>query len=156
QISEDPNTPGLFYGIDAPEFGTHSGGQIVSLTGATNINPALMRIGYLTPRSTHEYAPSPTEIPPDHTGFYRNPVMTTDGYFICAHTSYTQYETSHTPTPYDFRLKILGLSNGFYAPSSTLTPGITNAGSQLWEFDPVEVVARTRPARLHETVDKPE
>jgi hypothetical protein len=35
---EDPNVPGLFYGIDAPEFGTHSGGQIVSITGATNLN----------------------------------------------------------------------------------------------------------------------
>ena len=43
-VREDPNVPGLFYGIDAPEFGTHSGGQIVSITGATNINAFYMKI----------------------------------------------------------------------------------------------------------------
>ena len=63
ELSEDPRTPGLFYGIDAPEFGTHAGGQIVSITGATNINAYYMQVGYLTPRSTHSYASSPTNIP---------------------------------------------------------------------------------------------
>ena len=65
------------YGIDAPEFGTHGGGQIVSITGATNVNAFYMRINYLTPRSTHSYASSPSEIPADHTGFYRTPRRTT-------------------------------------------------------------------------------
>ncbi len=51
-VREDPRTPGLFYGIDAPEFATHSAGQIVSITGATNINAFYMKINYLTPRST--------------------------------------------------------------------------------------------------------
>ena len=64
---EDPRNPGLFYGIDAPEFGTHCAGQIVSITGATNLNAFYMRVNYLTPRSTHEYASSPTNIPPDDT-----------------------------------------------------------------------------------------
>ncbi len=54
QVREDPNTPGLFYGVDAPEFASHGGGQIVSITGATNINAFYMRINYLTPRSTHD------------------------------------------------------------------------------------------------------
>jgi len=172
-VSEDPNTPGLFYGIDAPEFGTHAAGQLVSLTGATNINPSVMRIAWLTPRSTHVYASSPTNIPPDHTGLYRTPLMTTDGYLIASHTAYALYESgggsaSFPTTSYDFRLKLLQFTNGFYAPGSLLTPGLTNRAAcwspdilvtqtnLLWEFDPVEVVARTRPARLQELVAPPE
>ena len=172
-VSEDPNTPGLFYGIDAPEFGTHAAGQVVSLMGATNVNASFMQIRYLTPRSTSSYASSPTNIPPDHTGLYRNPVMTSDGYLICAHTAFALYESgggsaSFPASSYDFRLKFLQFTNGFYAPGGMLTSGLTNRASYwtpdflvtqtnlLWELDPVEVVARSRPARLQEQVAPPE
>jgi hypothetical protein len=172
-VREDPNAPGLFYGIDAPEFGTHAAGQIVSLTGGTNLNADFMRIAYLTPRSTHSYASSPADIPPDHTGFYRTPLMTTDGILIASHTAWALYEsgggsTAFPATSYDFRLKLLQFTNGFYAPATLLTPGLTNRASYwnpdtlvtqtnlLWEFDPVEVVTRPRPARLQEQVAAPE
>ena len=171
---EDPRNPGLFYGIDAPEFGTHCAGQIVSITGATNLNAFYMRVNYLTPRSTHEYASSPTNIPPDDTGLYRNPLMTSDGYMIAAHTAYTQYAEGNTgpdnypATPYDFRLKFLVFTNGFYTPGAPLTPGLTNVVSywspdeliwqtnQLWEFDPVEVISRARPTPFEVPVPAPE
>ncbi len=171
---EDPNSPGLIYGIDAPEFGTHSAGQIVSITGATNINAFYMRINYLTPRSTHFYADSPTNIPPDHTGLYRNPLMTSDGFMIAAHTAYALVADGNTgtdaypATPYDFRLKLLQFTNGFYAPGPLLTPGLTNNVSYwspdilitqtnlLWELDPVEVVARQRPAPYSVPMAPPE
>jgi hypothetical protein len=173
QIREDPRTPGLFYGIDAPEFGTHAAGQLVSLTGGTNLNANLMRIQYLTPLSTRDPASSPTNIPPDHTGFYRNPLMTTDGYMIASHTAWAlaEYNSGSADYPsssYDFRLKFLQLTNGFYIPGALLTSGLTNAASYwtpdmlvmqtnlLWELDPVEVVARTRPARLIADVAAPE
>jgi len=172
-VSENPNIAGLFYGIDAPEFGTHAAGQLVSLTGGTNVNASQMLITYLTPRSTHSYASSPTNIPPDHTGLYRNPIMTTDGYLIASHTAYALYESggasaSYPKSSYDFRLKFLQFTNGFYVPGAPLTPGLTNRASYwspdylvtqtnlLWEFDPVEVVARQRPARLQETIGSPE
>ncbi len=172
-VREDPRTPGLYYGIDAPEFGTHAGGQLVSLTGATNLDAFYMRIAYLTPRSTHEYASSSNTIPPDHTGFYRNPVMTTDGYMIAAHTSYALYASegdsvNYPSTAYDFRLKILTFTNGFYVPGTKLTAGLTNQASYwdpdnfvvqtnlLWELDPVEVVARSRPAPFSVQVAQPE
>jgi hypothetical protein len=172
-ISEDPNVHGLFYGIDAPEFGTHAAGQIVSLTGGTNVNASFMRVSYLTPRSTHAYAPSPGSVPPDHTGLYRNPVMTTDGYLICSHTAYALYESgggtpNYPASSYDFRLKMLQFTNGYYAPGPQLTSGLTNRAfywtpdmlvtqtNLLWELDPVEVVARQRPVRLHEDVAAPE
>ena len=172
-VSEDPRRAGLFYGIDAPEFGTHAAGQIVSLTGGTNVNASLMLINYLTPRSTHSYADSATSIPPDHTGLYRNPIMTTDGYMIAAHTAWALYESgggsaSFPSTSYDFRLKFLQFTNGYYRPASLLTPGLTNRATYwtpdilvtqtnlLWELDPVELVARTRPQPLQEQVAAPE
>jgi hypothetical protein len=173
-VREDPNTPGLFYGIDAPEFATHGGGQIVSITGATNINAYYMKINYLTPRSTHTYADSTNDIPPDDSGFYRNPLMTSDGYMIAVHTSYALAETGSegTPafpaTPYDYRLKFLQLSNGYYAPGALLTVGLTNQASYwdpdilitqtniLWEFDPTEVRARTRPVPYEVPMPAPE
>jgi len=172
QVREDPRTPGLFYGIDAPEFGTHGAGQLVSLTGGTNLNANLMRISYLTPLSTRSIASSPTNIPADHTGFYRNPLMTTDGYLICSHTPWALAESGGSPdfpsSRYDFRLKTLQVSNGFYAPGPLLTTGLTNWATYwtpdalvtqtnlLWELDPVEVVARTRPARLTSEIAPPE
>jgi hypothetical protein len=172
-VREDPRTNGLFYGIDAPEFGTHSGGQIVSITGATNLNAFYMQIAYLTPRSTHDPAGSPSNIPPDHTGFYRNPLMTSDGYMIASHTAYALTEpgspsATNPSTPYNFRLKFLAPSNGYYAPSSFLTSGLTNNATYwspdiliaqtniLWELDPVEVIARKRPAPYSVPIAAPE
>jgi hypothetical protein len=171
-IREDPRIPGLFYGIDAPEFGTHGAGQLVSLTGATNLNANAMRVSYLTPLSTRYIASSSTNIPADHTGFYRNPLMTTDGYLIASHTSWALAESGGSAafpsSKYDFRLKFLQLSNGFYGPGALLTAGLTNSASYwtpdslvtqtnlLWELDPVEVVGRSRPARLTAHVAAPE
>jgi hypothetical protein len=173
QAREDPRTPGLFYGIDAPEFGTHSGGQIVSITGATNVNAFYMRVAYLTPRSTQSYAGSSNSIPPDHTGFYRNPLMTSDGFMLAAHTANALAESgggsaAFPSTRYDFRLKFLTLSNGFYIPATPLTAGLTNRAvyadpdnivtqtNLLWELNPVEVVARPRPAPYTVPLPDPE
>src|SRR6185436_8081866 len=173
QIREDPRTPGLFYGIEAPEFGTHAAGQLVSINGGINVNASSMRINYLTPLSTRYLASSTNNVPADHTGFYRNPLMTTDGYFIASHTDWALADnnggsTAFPGSRYDFRLKFLQLSNGFYAPGGTLTAGLTNRASYwtpdvlvtqtnlLWEMDPVEVVARLRPTRLESQVAAPE
>ena len=180
EVREDPNVPGLFYGIDAPEFATHGAGQIVSITGNTNIDAFYMRINYVTPRSTHEYASSPATVPPDDTGMYRNPLMTSDGFMIAVHTTNTQAETdgdttnypgtNFPATAYDFRLKFLQFTNGYYAPGATLTQGLTNhviyydpdnyiiddQTNALWEFDPVEVIARQRPAPFDVAIPAPE
>lgn len=173
EIREDPSTPGLFYGIDAPEFGTHGGGQIVSITGAANLNAYYMRVNYLTPRSTRTYASSPSTIPPDHTGFSRTPLKTTDGFLIAPHTSYALYESgggtaAFPSTSYDYRLKFLLFTNGYFVPGSALTGGLTNRAvywdpdslvtqtNLLWEFDPVEVVAHPRPAPFTTPLPAPE
>jgi hypothetical protein len=172
-VREDPRTPGLFYGVDAPEFASHGAGQLVSITGNTNVNAYYMRVNYLTPRSTKSYAESLTNIPPDFTGLYRNPLMTSDGYLIAAHTAWSQAETgaadpAFPSTPYDFRLKFLQMSNGYYAPYATLTSGLTNNATYwspdilitqtnlLWEFDPVEVMARPVPTAFEVPLAAPE
>ncbi len=172
-VREDPRAPGLFYGIDAPEFGTHAAGQLVSLTGGTNVNASAMQVRYLTPLSTRYIASSPTNIPPDHSGFYRNPLMTTDGSLIAAHTAWALREnnggsSAFPSSKYDFRLKFLQLSNSFYVPGAPLTAGLTNPAAYwtpdflitqtnlLWELDPVEVVARVRPIRLEPHLPAPE
>lgn len=161
QIRESAHDAGIFYGIDAPEFGTHAAGQIVRLQGAPTLNASQMRLDYLTPRSTSASSDTP---PPDHTGLYRSPQHLTDGTLIAVHTANTHTDsnlgTSDQPiSRYDFRLKTMKLVNGFFVPDQFLTAGLTNPVSyydpdqlvtytgQLWELDPVEVRARTRPTR---------
>jgi hypothetical protein len=174
QVHEDGAHPGNYLAIDCPEFGTHSGGQLVSLTGSTNLTADFMTITYLTPRSTAATANDPTNPPSDDTGFYRNPIRTSDGFLIASHTSYTGASgntgTSAFPAEnYDFRLKFLVPSNTYYMPGAPLTGGITNnvswwspdelvtiTNQTLWEFDPAEVVARIRPARREAQMESPE
>src|SRR5204863_9801871 len=120
-------------------FGTHAAGQLISLTGGTNLNASGMRISYLTPLSTRFPASSSTNIPADHTGFYRNPLMTTDGYLLAAHTAWAlgEYNGGSGAFPsskYDFRLKFLQSSNGFYVSGGLLTAGLTNRAS-YWTPD---------------------
>ncbi|MDB6130263.1 MAG: hypothetical protein JWM04_1370 [Verrucomicrobiales bacterium] len=171
-ISEDPRTNGLFYGIDCPEFGTHCAGQIISLVGGTNVNASLMKIGYVTARSTHFAAASAATIPADHSGLYRNPIMTTDGYLIASHTTNSLGESgsggAFPSTKYDFRLKFIQPSGTYYTAGASLTSGLTNRATYwtpdqlvthtniLWELDPVEVVARTRPAKIQPHLAAPE
>jgi len=174
QMREDAGHPGNYLGIDALEFATHSGGQLVSLTGNTNLTADFMRITYLTPRVTASPATDPTNPPPGHSGFYRTPLGTTDGYLIAPHTYYTgsagNIGTDYFPAEnYAYRLTQMVFSNGYYVPGPLLTPGLTNnvtwwnpdllitmTNQALWEFDPVEVVARTRPARRVPAMPPPE
>jgi hypothetical protein len=100
--------------------------------------------------------------------------MTSDGYMIASHTSYAQYAAgnigadNYPTTPYDFRLTFLVLSNVFYMPNTLLTTGLVNSVSywspdsliwqtnKLWEFEPVEVIARHRPVPYSVPVPGPE
>ncbi|MSR64499.1 MAG: DUF5050 domain-containing protein [Verrucomicrobiae bacterium] len=159
---EDPNTPGLLYGIDALDIGTHTAGQIVTLTAATNINADAMTIGYVTPKSTAF---------PNAAGLYRNPLPMSGGFLVAVHaagatTNDFNMGTATAPqSKYDFRLKTLKLSSGAFIPDQTLTPGFTNNVSYfvgpdlvtytgpLWELDPVEVAARPMPAQSTASVD---
>jgi hypothetical protein len=175
QIRESSAQPGLYYGIDAPEFGTHAAGQIVTLDGPPSLNPDRMRVRYLTPRVTAFGTGDGEPVPADHSGLYRNPLPLADGSLIAVHTAETRADRNDGSTGapisrYDFRLKRLAPSaNGFFTPSTPLTPGIRQSVRYwspdeqvvytdvlMWELDPVEVRPRTRPTPTRPHLPGPE
>src|SRR5205085_593280 len=119
---EDPNTPGLLYGIDAIDIGTHIAGQIVTLTAATNINPEVMLLNYITPKSTAF---------PNSFGMYRNPLPLSNGVLIASFTTATNGD-SNTGSPlapksqYPFRLMTLTNTGSAWTTNKFLTGGFTN------------------------------
>jgi hypothetical protein len=160
-IEEDPNTPGLYYGIDAPEFQTHSAGQVVRMNAGVGVNPDATIVTYVTHRDTHSYTSTPSV---NHSGLYRDPLPLSNGVVIAAHTSETRADANtgtrtNPGSRYGFRLMTLGPSGSACAASQPLTGGISKTVSwwdpdvmvsyagPLWELDPVEVRARTRPTR---------
>lgn len=161
-IKEDPFSPGTYYGIDAPEFSTHSSGQVVAFNAPPGLNPDSSVVTYVTHRDTASYTDTPSS---NHTGLYRNPLPLTDGRVVVSHTTSTQADrnTGTRAAPrsrYALRLKVLTTgTNGASTAGQTLTSGISKSVSwwdpdvavsfsgELWELDPVEVRARTRPVR---------
>ncbi|MEM7115419.1 MAG: hypothetical protein AAF614_23460 [Chloroflexota bacterium] len=169
-IAEDPNNPGLFYAIDAPEFGTHSGGMIFSINGAPTDNPDDMTVTYVTHPDTANSANTPSA---DHTGLYREPLPLSDGRLVAVHTAETRDDanegTRANPlSRYDFRLKLVVQSGAYSSATVNLTDGISKAISyydpdievtysgNLWELNPVEVRPRTRPTAQTTAVPSPE
>jgi hypothetical protein len=164
QIKESPLNPGTYFGIDAPEFRTHASGQIISMTAPPGLDADHISITYITHRDTESSTATP-----NHSGHYRDPLPLADGTLIAAHTSQTSDEANSGSSIYDFRLKTLTLSaNGFYAANQPLTAGISKTISfwdpdtmvtytgLMWELQPVEVVARPRPAKFTSTLGLPE
>jgi len=165
QMREDPQNPGLFLGTDAPEFATHAAAQLVTLTGAPDVNPDLMTVDYLTHPDTRNTSDSPG---PNHSGLYRDPLPTSDGLLIAAHTAETRADRNDgsraAPTSrYSFRLTELHEVGDYWEPDSLVTPGITrtvryydpnvevNWTGTLWEMQPVEIRSRPRPAKTIDT-----
>ena len=162
QIREDPTTPGDYFAIDSPTFYHHAAGRIIRLDGAPDANPEAMRISYVT---ADGYA----------GGHYRNPLPLSDGTLIAAYTRHSgtvnNLGSREFPrSPFRFRLHTLSGNGGPLGADQPLTPGIRKPvqfydpdvlvsyadSVDLWEFDPVEVVARPRPALRSGTVEAPE
>ncbi len=163
-IQESPVTPGLYYGIEAPEFGTHSSGMVVKVNAPPGRHPEQITFQYVThpaTRSTDNNNPPS----PNHSGMYRNPIPLSDGKLIAAHSHSPKYEdnigTATVPISlYDYRIRLLdSTANGYFvANESALTgSGISKSvtwwspdemmsfNGVLWETYPVEVRVRPRP-----------
>lgn len=170
QIRESLKTAGLYFGIDAPEFSTHSAGQIVTLNAPLGLSADDMEVTYITHRDTSSYTSSPTS---NHSGLYRSPIQCVSGEIVSSHTDETEADdnigsSSNPQSRYAFRLKSVTQSGQYYRAGSALTSGISKSVSwwspdisvaysgQLWELQPVEVVARTRPAALNSELPAPE
>lgn len=158
-IKESPVTPGLYIGTDAPEFATHSAGQILSMHLPAHQSPADPMITYMTHPDTRNFTANPSS---NHSGLYRNPVPLGDGQIIVSHTNQTNEDnndgTLGNPTSrYDFRLRFLEKNGTYYRATTNLTNGIsknlswwspdnlTAYNGELWETFPVEVRARPKP-----------
>lgn len=159
QITEDPNQPGRYVAVDAPEFTTHAAGQLIEFTLPPGANPDQVAVGYITHPETHSAASNPS---PNHSGLYRDPVVLSDGTLAAIHTAETEIDanlgtTANPLSKYDFRLKTI-VSGGAYSVGGTLlTNGITKTVSwwspdvlvsysgTLWELTPVEVRPRPVP-----------
>lgn len=181
-LRERPDEPGTYVGIDAPEFYTHSGGQIVSLHAPPGANPDDAVVDYLTHRATAGFDETPD---PCHSGFYRNPLPLSDGALIAAHAgerSAGQPETraaanhgtrANPVARYRFRLREVvaagGDCAGYRKYGATLTPGIVKSlwywdpdvqvnypNVTMWELSPVEVRARPVPPAPGGAVPAPE
>lgn len=174
QIREDPTTPGLFFGVSAPEFGTHAAGQLMKMKGAPTDNPDTMTVTWLTPESTASATEDGTTAPADDSGHYRDPLPLSDGKLVAVHTSETRGDhndgdTAHPSTRYGFRLRLMQAdASGIYQPGEMLTNGINKSVSwydpdtlvsysgPLWELNPVELRPRNRPTRLQSPLPAPE
>jgi hypothetical protein len=157
QIRENPVEPGIYYGIYAREFGEGGTNQIVRITGAPTLNAEQMTITDASP-------------PADSSGLaggrFRNPLPLVSGDMVASYTADANFGASSR-----MRLHQLNVNGeGMFVAGTALTPGIrktvswwTDAATpreytgELWELEPVEVVARTPPpVTSHPAVDAPE
>lgn len=163
QIEQDPTDANRYFGIDAPEFYTHAAGQVVSLTGAPSVNADQMTVTYWTHRDTSSFSSNPS---PNFTGHYRDILPLASGTLVASVSAYpdSDYNDGSDTAPkskYDFRLKTLKqLPNMYWGGDQLLTSGISKTVSwwspdvmmtyagELWEWEAVEVRARTRPQRI--------
>ena len=171
QIREDPTTPGRYFAVNAPEFATHSAGQILRLDAPPTLDADHISVVYVTHEETRSDDDTPSA---DHSGLYRDPLPLSDGQLLAVHTAETRADrndgTTESPrSRYDFRIKfVTDRGDGIYAASSALTTGISETisfwnpdvlvtySADLWELQPVEVRPRTRPQRRVTPLPAPE
>jgi len=159
QLRESGRYHGIYLGIDGPEFDTHAAGQVVALTGRPGLDPEHMRAIPVTHPDTRVPTLTPS---PDHSGLYRDPLQLSGGQLVSVHTATTRKDVntgtrSEPRSLYDFRLETLRKRGEYWSADRRLTPGIKKTvqywdpftlvsySGELWELDPVEVVARPVP-----------
>ncbi len=159
QIEEDPTHPGRYYAVDSQEFATHASGQIIRLNAEPSRPADQIQVEYVTARADATH--------------YRDPLPLANGTLLAVHAAETRDDandgTRAQPTSrYQFRIKTLELQNGSYVAGAPLTSGIhatvtwwdpdalATWTGDLWELNPVEVRARTRPFARVTPIEEPE
>jgi hypothetical protein len=170
QIKEDPTQPGLYWGIDAPEFETHAAGQVITLNSPMGRPADQIPLRWITHRDTANTGVPPQ---PTHTGMYRNPLPLSTGTVVVSHSAEIRAEANegtraNPVSRYDFRLKTLVNGGTFSVAGTPLTDGIQRTvtffdpdvtvtwSGTLWELDPVEVRPRAKPVRRLPVMQAPE
>lgn len=172
-IKEDPLNPGVYYGVNAHEFGRETAGQILKFTGAPDINPEEMDVIEITHEATSTSAQQGQIPDPNHSGHYRNPLPLSNGMLVVSHSEspFVDKVTWNGSTPsvlYNFRLKTMKPvvidGKNYFVAGEPLTNGIVRSlqyytgesdvvtrTDTLWELDAVEVRAQTVPPLKTET-----
>ncbi|HVT35742.1 MAG TPA: hypothetical protein VHE37_09160, partial [Nevskiaceae bacterium] len=153
-LREDPKHRGRYYGVNAPEFSTGTGGDLLYITGGPSVNPQSMKVTLVGKYSDY--------------GQFRNPLPMADGTLVVVHTATTDVEknTGTATAPqysYAWRMRVVHPhTGGTLTLGSMVTGGINKSVSywdpdqrvswtgNLWELDPVEVRARTVPNNTSE------
>lgn len=171
-ISEDPTSPGTYFGIRSPEFGTRGAGQLVSITAPPGANADSIAVIHHTHPATATIVPDGKSPSSSHIGMFRDPVRLTDGTLIASHTTNTRYEDETVnnpayPKPYklssrnNFAIKqLVPGTNGYLKVGSRLMSSsivetisyfdnglyrTVQYSGALWELQPVEVIPRPAP-----------
>jgi hypothetical protein len=174
QVTEDPTTPGKYYGVDCGENGTHGAGQIIVLHGAPSLDAQDMYVDFITDRATSFSLPE-NGVPNFHyTGHYRNPLPLSNGTLLCVHTDTNHVDknlgTYTNPiSRYAFRIKTLKVQSGtLLMADMPITTGISKSVSYwsdsglvsysgaLWELDPIEVKSKSIPSHRVSHIGGPE
>jgi Hydrazine synthase alpha subunit middle domain len=127
QVREDPREPGVYYTTYAREFASMTSGQIIRFNGAIGVDAEKMSFVALTPGDGESSFPA---------GRFRDPVPLTTGAMIASHSVSTEVNES-----LGFRLKIM--TRGADGKLS-VGANLTSLSGKMWEWEPVEVVARQR------------
>lgn len=160
-IHEDPVRHGSYFGIDAPDFGTHSAGQIITLFGPPGTNAELMRITNITAVQMKG---------PNAWGVYRDPLPMANGALVASFSAGAALDVNSgsaafPKSSYAFRLvSLTNTASTIWTNAGPLTAGLTNysvywSGSTLvthtnyfWELQPIEVISNKIPARVSASV----
>jgi hypothetical protein len=156
QVKEDPAAPGTYYGIYAREFASMNSGTLLKFNGAQGVSAEQMSFVDVVAPEVGGSVPG---------GRIRDPLPLTNGSFVAVHSS-----SGAVNANIDFRLKEFSTAaNGTKSPGAALTgSGIQKSVSWwspdvlrsyngvLWELEPVEVVARTRPTPRTASVESVE
>ncbi len=169
QITEDPRTNGLYWGVQAQDVavvgGIHAAGQILTLSGGFGLNPTGMVVSIITPTNGAN-GPNPL-------GLYRNPLPMSDGTLVSVFTDSANgawdvnIGTATAPvSKFHFRLYTLANNGALWKTNQLLIPsGIPNTAiywdganlvtnsATMWELQPVEVRARTIPTAVNTPVN---
>jgi hypothetical protein len=166
-LKEDPQSPGRYFGTDAPEFSTHASGQIVALNAPQGLDADYVTVDYITDPITKMSISTPST---NHSGHFRDPLPLSNGTIVAVHDGGSDYETKRSVgSDYAFRLKTLWRPGTYWVAYQPLTPGISKSvnyytgggglvsyNGPLWELNPVEVRSRPVPQASKTPLCQPE
>jgi hypothetical protein len=140
-LREDPRTPGRYFAVPSLEFGTCGGGAIATIDSAPDVLPADVKITYVTDPSTVSIGTQP---------IYRSPLPASNGE-LWASVSTSHKIVASKARQCDYRLVRMVkdgehfVGRGHVTPEAGLQRTIDGVVRTMWEWDVVEVIARTRP-----------